>query len=204
MGLDWRGFFHQHLRLLALVVAIKRLRTTAGGAIATFCVARAIYLDRPPFDLTRPNVWMASGLALILAGLGLRLAAHGYLQKKEALTTSGAYALCRHPLYLGSILMAYGFCFLFRDPYGFIIASAYFLAFYPLTIAWEEIRLAERYGAAHRAYCRETPLLLPLGHFRARGFRYGRALYSGGAVLLGTTALLLALVEVLARTMRAH
>jgi protein-S-isoprenylcysteine O-methyltransferase Ste14 len=204
MGFDWRGFFGRHLGLLALVVAMKKLRTRAGVVIAACCVARAIHLDSPPFDLTKPNVWIAAGLALILAGMGLRLAAYGYLRKKDALATAGVYALCRHPLYLGSILMAYGFCFLFRDPYNFIITTAYFLAFYPVTIVWEEIRLAERYGAAHRAYCRETPLLLPFGRFRAGGFRYRRALHNGAAVLLGTTALLLVIAEVLARTMHAR
>ncbi len=123
-----------------------------------------------------------------MTDLGAILLAHGRLRKKRDLATDGVYSLCRHPLCLGSMLITPGFCILFDDGADYLIAGAYFLSFYPLTIAWEEVRLGERYGAAHREYGATTPLLLPLGCFRRGEFRWADALHNGGSVLLAATA----------------
>src|SRR5690348_14098960 len=51
----------------------------------------------------------ATAVVLILSGLAVRSWAAGTLRKGKDLTTDGIYHLCRHPLYLGSILILSGF-----------------------------------------------------------------------------------------------
>jgi protein-S-isoprenylcysteine O-methyltransferase Ste14 len=188
MTLNWRAFEKDHPHWFAIAVFAKRARTKVALVLAIWCLGEGAYDMEQPLDLLQPDVWLFAALSLIAAGVSLRIAAHGRLRKKRDLATDGVYSLCRHPLYLGSILLTLGFCVLFDDGANYLIAGAYFLAFYPLTIAWEEVRLGERYGVAHRTYCETTPLLLPLGRFRRGEFRWIESLRRGGAALLVGTA----------------
>lgn len=201
MNVDWLALQKRFPRAFAMMVLAKRLRTKVGLAVALGCVIEGFSDWERPFELERLNGWVAVGLVLVLAGLVLRIAALGVLKKKEALATAGVYSLCRHPLYLGSILMTYGFCCLLNDAANFLWATAYFLVFYSLTIVWEEVRLAERFGGEHRRFVHRTPLLVPLGRLRPTPLRLGVAMTNGGAVLVSVTILLLISVEVMAKTM---
>jgi uncharacterized membrane protein len=201
MVFDWRAFRERHPLLFVLIVVAKVLRTKIGLLLAIACVARDVYLHKRPFDLGQANLWVALGLALISAGVAFRIAAYGCLKKKEVLATTGVYSLCRHPLYLGSMLITYGFCCLLGDRVNYIVATTYFFVFYSLTIVWEEIRLSERYGADHQQYSKTTPLLLPLGRFHAGEYRWAQAMRKGGGLLIGLTLLLVAGVEILAKAM---
>lgn len=204
MEFDWRKLRVKHPWLFVLIILAKKLRTKVALVIVAICVADGLILYEPPFDLDEPNVWVLIGIGLILAGLGFRLAAYGCLKKKEVLATTGAYSLCRHPLYLGSILLTCGFCCLLNDVWNWVAATLYFAIFYTLTIVWEEVRLAERYGAAHAEYARATPILLPLGKFHSGEFFWSQALRHGGGVLIGMVIALLAVVESMAQTMNHH
>jgi protein-S-isoprenylcysteine O-methyltransferase Ste14 len=199
--MNWRELPHRHPKLFRGLVALKRFRTKVGFVLAAYCLAEGLYKDEVPFDLDRPNMWAVVGLVLVFAGLIFRFAAYGCLKKKESLAKSGVYSLCRHPLYLGSILLTYGFCFLLDDFANYVIATAYFAIFYSIAIAWEEIRVAERYGDAHDAYRKSTPLLLPLGQFRRGTFEWRYALLSGGLQLIVITIALLSAVEAMAEFM---
>ncbi len=202
MKFNWRSLQAKHPVLLGLIVFFKRLRTKVAIALVAICIAKCIYLRQAPYDLDHhPGTWVFVGLASIALGVGLRMAAHGTIRKDEQLATTGVYSICRHPLYLGSIILTFGFCVLFRDRWNFLMAAVYFALFYSLAIIWEEIRLDDYYGDAHREYSRTVPLLLPIGRFRPDGFRLRRALQAGGALLLIMTVLSLVLVEILAETM---
>ncbi len=192
MKMNWRAFENAHPRWFAAAVIAKKARTKVALVLAIWCLGEGVYDMEQPLELLQPDVWLFAALSLIAAGVLLRFTAHGRLRKKRDLATDGVYSLCRHPLYLGSMLITLGFCILFDDGANYLIAGAYFLAFYPLTIAWEEVRLGERYGAAHLEYCATTPLLLPLGCFRRGEFRWADALRNGGSVLLAATAGLVA------------
>ena len=62
------------------------------------------------FWLARPTTEsLAAGAALAAVGEGLRIWAAGHLEKGREVTASGPYRLSRHPLYLGSTLIALGF-----------------------------------------------------------------------------------------------
>ena len=51
---------------------------------------------------------VAWGVPFVLAGVGVRVWAVGYLVKTARLTTDGPYAYVRHPLYLGTLLIGIG------------------------------------------------------------------------------------------------
>jgi protein-S-isoprenylcysteine O-methyltransferase Ste14 len=100
---------------------------------------------------------------LILAGLALRSWASGTLRKGQALTTYGPYRLCRHPLYLASILIMTGFCLMIPDLFSSLVMLVVVGAVYLLTIVREERRLAIKYGDDWKSYTATTPRLLPVG-----------------------------------------
>ena len=204
MKFDWRAAREAHPRLFMLAIVLKVLRTKAGVAVAAGCVALMYYRRQSPLGFVRPIPWFLIGAALILVGLAFRLAALGCLRKKEELATAGIYSLCRHPLYLGSIVMTYGFCFLLGSPAIFAAATAYFLVFYPFTMIWEEIRLSERYGQEHEQFARTTPLILPIGRFRPAPFKLSLAMKKGGAIQISVTALAVIALYAMAEVMKRH
>ena len=59
--------------------------------------------------LTRPTLTsIALGFPLVLLGEAIRIWASGHIEKTKILATGGPYAHCRHPLYVGSLLIALG------------------------------------------------------------------------------------------------
>lgn len=102
------------------------------------------------------------GVALILGGLGLRSCAAGTLRKGKALTTTGPYRYCRHPLYLGSLMMMTGFGLLVPSVTVFWAILGLILVIYLVTMRREERRLAVRYGPAWDGYVAHGPRLFPL------------------------------------------
>jgi protein-S-isoprenylcysteine O-methyltransferase Ste14 len=111
--------------------------------------------------LARPT-WatMAGSLALVGPGLWLRGYASGYVKKNEELTTTGPYGYTRNPLYLGSMLIAFGFAVAGgRWPIGVTLAGL-FLAIYLPVIRSEEEFLRGKFGG-FEAYAARVPRLLP-------------------------------------------
>jgi protein-S-isoprenylcysteine O-methyltransferase Ste14 len=83
----------------------KRIRVPLGFAFAAFF----LWLARATPDS------LAISLALVIPGLLLRGYASGYVKKNAELTVSGPYAYTRNPLYLGSMLIAFGFAIAARS-----------------------------------------------------------------------------------------
>jgi len=201
MATDWSEFHLRHPRWVAFVRFGKCMRTKVAVLLVVLCMVEDAYSGERPYDLDAGGVPVVLGLLLIAGGIVLRMAAHGELRKKQALATQGVYSLCRHPLYLGSISLASGFCVLSNDLDNFLVMGAYFAAFYPLTIVWEEIRLAERYGAEFQEYKARTPLFLPLGHWDRGRFLWRQALGNGGVQLIALTVVLLSVIEIMAESL---
>jgi len=148
----------RRLRFLAgIVTKGPRLRTRA---FIPFAILLLWLATRTPL-----NYW-----GLVLAALGelLRLWAAGHIHKGAAeITTSGPYAFCRNPLYLGSGLLAVGLALVVRSYWLTAIVIVLFIAFHLVTIAYEESRLTIRYGTPYLEYCRHVPRLRPrLGPWR--------------------------------------
>jgi hypothetical protein len=105
---------------------------------------------------------MAASLALVLPGLWLRGYASGYVKKDAELTTTGPYAHTRNPLYLGSMLIAFGFAAAAASWLVLVVLTSLFAAIYIPTILSEEAYLREHF-AGFEAYARAVPRLLPRG-----------------------------------------
>lgn len=102
-----------------------------------------------------------TGLVAVLVGLAIRSWAAGVINKSKVLATTGPYRLCRHPLYLGSLLMMFGFCLLVGSVIDVCVCFGPVLVIYLLTMQREERRLAERHGAAWVEYTAVAPQFFP-------------------------------------------
>ncbi|HTW58900.1 MAG TPA: isoprenylcysteine carboxylmethyltransferase family protein [Terriglobales bacterium] len=113
------------------------------------------------FWLARPT-WrfIVLGAVLIVPGLLIRALASGYVQKNEALATSGPYAYTRNPLYLGSLLMGIGFAVASRSWWVGVVLVVMFFAIYMPVIRGEEEFLRGKFPEFEE-YARRVPRMLP-------------------------------------------
>ena len=128
----------------------RRIRVPMGFAFA----AVFLWLARPSWRT------LLASLVLVVPGLWLRGYASGYVKKNAELATTGPYAHTRNPLYLGSMLIAFGFAGAAASWVIFVLLAALFAAIYVPTILGEEAYLREHF-AGFEAYAREVPRLLP-------------------------------------------
>jgi protein-S-isoprenylcysteine O-methyltransferase Ste14 len=111
--------------------------------------------------LAHPSiVSLAWSMLLVIPGLLLRAYASGYVKKNSELTVTGPYAYTRNPLYLGSILMAFGFAAASRSIVVALLLALLFLVIYGPTIYSEEQFLREKFPE-FSVYAQRVPRLLP-------------------------------------------
>ena len=113
------------------------------------------------FWLANPS-WrfIGFGAVLIVPGLLIRAFASGHVRKNEALATTGPYAYTRNPLYLGSMLMSFGFAAASHSWTILIVLAALFFIIYLPTIRSEEEFLRGAFPA-FADYAARVPRLLP-------------------------------------------
>ncbi|OGK10296.1 MAG: hypothetical protein A2Y63_04045 [Candidatus Riflebacteria bacterium RBG_13_59_9] len=117
-----------------------------------------------------------TGSALVLVGAGLRLYSAGVLRKDKRLQRTGPYALCRNPLFLGTIILMLGFAFLSGSWTLVVLTLVVFWSVYMWVILLEERWLLEVFGESYGEYLRTTPRLLPT--FRSLSASFTRVPYS--------------------------
>jgi protein-S-isoprenylcysteine O-methyltransferase Ste14 len=169
----------------------RRIRVPTGFLFAAFYLWRA-----------RPSAAsLAWSLMLVVPGLLLRAYASGYVKKNAELTVTGPYAYTRNPLYLGSILMAFGFAAASRSLWITGLLALLFTLIYAPTIYSEEQFLRSTFPAFGH-YAERVPRLLPRvtparvegqGGFSAELYRQHREYNS----LLGVCAVYAVLVATL-------
>jgi len=105
---------------------------------------------------------MVVGVILIALGEGIRIWAAGHLQKNEILTVTGPYAYVKNPLYIGSILIATGFCILADNIY-FLAAVNFMFCFHyiPYKKKMEGDRLKKIFGSRYEEYDEKVPEYIP-------------------------------------------
>ena len=161
-----------------------RRRVTLGFAVAV----AALLLARPTW-----RSWSA-GLAVAIAGEALRIWAAGHLDKSREVTRSGPYRWTRHPLYVGSGIIALGVVVASRSAIVALIGAAYIGVTIPMAIRAEEAFLRRTFGATYDLYQRDEapPMLRRFSLARARRNREYRAVLGliGGFGVLAAKVLL--------------
>lgn len=122
-------------------------------------VAAGVYLWELYGNSPRPVPMLAS-VALVVPGLWLRGYAAGYVKKNRELTTTGPYAYTRNPLYLGSILIAFGFAAaLMSLAFACVLIGGFLIIYVPVIASEEEF--LRRTFPEFIEYCRRVPRLIP-------------------------------------------
>lgn len=117
---------------------------------------------------------MHLGFAIILVGEALRIWANGYIGTRKvntrsgenrigALVTAGPYGFVRHPLYLGTFLIAAGICVTAANPWIAVVLMGTLLTVYRKKMTQEDDLLAAECGDEHARYRRQVPLWFPNG-----------------------------------------
>lgn len=157
--------------------AVRRARLRA-ALIYWLIIPAAVIGSGLLLDRGLPS-WKAGGWPLLAAGLLLVAAGFALVQKAtidlsrygkgtpapqdppQRLVTAGSYAWCRHPMFLGYDLVAWGVGLLLASP-GMLLFSL------PVMLLWqwfflrrEERLLAKRFPASWPEYRQRVPLLLP-------------------------------------------
>jgi protein-S-isoprenylcysteine O-methyltransferase Ste14 len=128
----------------------RRIRVPCGFLFAAFYLWRA----RPT------HASLAWSLLLVVPGILLRGYASGYVKKNAELTVTGPYSYTRNPLYLGSMLMAFGFAAASRSLGIAVLLALLFLIIYAPTIYSEEQFLRSTFPDFD-SYAKRVPRLLP-------------------------------------------
>lgn len=147
----------------------RRIRVPMGFVVA----ALFLWLARPTWTT------LLLSLLLVAPGLWLRGYAAGYVRKNAELTTTGPYAHTRNPLYLGSMLIAFGFGAASASWWLVGGLAALFAAIYIPTIQDEEGYLRAHFPGFD-AYAANVPRLLPrlrAAPTTAESGRFSKALY---------------------------
>jgi protein-S-isoprenylcysteine O-methyltransferase Ste14 len=144
---------------------------------AGFFIGNALMPDSPPACIVAGRFLGDRGSELLLATATLavigcwaiRVWGAAYLRaavvwNRDALDhkliVAGPYRYLRDPLYLGSLLLAFGFGAL-ASPLGFAIIVAANLALVGLLMREETALMRTRYGAVYEAYRAAVPSLIP-------------------------------------------
>ncbi|OQC10096.1 MAG: Isoprenylcysteine carboxyl methyltransferase (ICMT) family protein [Candidatus Cloacimonetes bacterium ADurb.Bin088] len=137
-------------------------RLTLMRILVPLILVALVVFDHKPLPLLRD--WFNAahlGMFVVLAGLLLRSWAAGMIHKNTILTTTGPYALSRHPLYLGSLLLALGFALIVNSWPLWIVLGAMLLLAYVPKIRQEEVKLQRLFGDDWLAYKRDVAVFFP-------------------------------------------
>lgn len=145
-----------------------RVRVTAVAVVVS--IAWLIAVRHQPRDLAAySDPIVVTSLVTLLLGVSIRSWAASLVRKRLVLATSGAYSLCRHPLYLGSILMVIGFCGLVGNPVVGVLMCGVVIATISVAIKAEEQFLSDSFGDAWDDYKHRVPRLVPCALPRSLG-----------------------------------
>ncbi|HUQ72236.1 MAG TPA: isoprenylcysteine carboxylmethyltransferase family protein [Planctomycetaceae bacterium] len=95
--------------------------------------------------------WRA-GLIVALAGEAIRIWAAGHLEKSREVTRSGPYRWMRHPLYVGSSLLAVGVIIAARHLLVAVVAVIYMVTTLTAAVRTEEAFLRRTFGDTYDRY----------------------------------------------------
>lgn len=121
---------------------LARLRVPLGFAVA----ALTFFLARPSWTSWR------IGLVVALVGELVRLWASGHIEKGREITRSGPYQFVRHPLYVGSALLGFGFIVAANNTAVAVLVVLYLGLTLTAAARSEEAHLDEKFSGAYSDY----------------------------------------------------
>jgi protein-S-isoprenylcysteine O-methyltransferase Ste14 len=121
------------------------------------------------WGMVRHPLLPMAGPVLVAVGEGVRWWAVGQIgvisrtrtTRLGPLITSGPFALCRNPLYVGNLLLWAGFTVWSGLLWMLPVTLGIFIVYYRSIIGWEEALLRDRFGDAYSEYSSNTPRWWP-------------------------------------------
>jgi len=151
-------------RFERIVNWLRRKRAVALRIAFPIIIAENIIDGEKPHELLPLHEGISAmaviALILVLAGALIRFWARGHFRKGWLLTT-GPYAIVRHPLYLGSLLVVVGVLFQLNDWVNWVVVLPVFTIFYGAAIIYEERALSKRFGREWEIYRAKVPAVIP-------------------------------------------
>lgn len=132
-----------------------RYNEFARQAVGVLLVA-AFAIWAAPLPLT---FWPGAVIAIV--GILVRLYASGFVMKNKELATTGPYALVRHPLYTGNILLLGGVCLANGLVWPWPVFAFFLWFWYPPAIEYEDKKLHRIFGESWEQWSARTPALVP-------------------------------------------
>lgn len=125
-----------------------------------------------------PTMLLVSvGAPIAILGALVRLYASGFIMKNSELASHGPYALVRHPLYTGNILVVVGLAIANGGWWALPLAAVFFWFYYPTAIEYEDRKLHRIFGEKWERWAASVPALIP--NFRnMRGLTEGEWSFS--------------------------
>lgn len=77
------------------------------------------------------------------------------------LVIAGLYRHVRNPIYLGALMVQFGYILWFGSAIAVLYTSMFFLAYHFLIVVLEEPILRKTFGDAYAEYCRTVPRWVP-------------------------------------------
>jgi protein-S-isoprenylcysteine O-methyltransferase Ste14 len=163
---------------MSVLETLARRRVALGFVVAV----ATLVLARPTWRMWR------IGLVVAAVGEGVRVWAAGHLEKSREVTRSGPYRFTRHPLYVGSTIMALGIVLASRSVVVAVIAAVYMASTLAAAIRTEEALLRREFGQTYDRYrdARAEPMERRFSLARAmrnREYRAAAGLAAGFALL---------------------
>lgn len=163
------------------VLARRRVALGFVTALATIVLAHPTW-----------GTWRA-GFVVALVGEAVRIWAAGHLEKGREVTRSGPYRWTRHPLYVGSTIIALGIVIAARSMSVGALAALYMAATLTAAIRTEEAFLRRAFGDDYERYRASRAEPMPRHFSLARAIR-NREHRSGAGLLAGFALLALKVV----------
>ena len=143
---------------------LRKLRTTLLRLVFIPVVLVAVFTRPSPSLASTIGFAMEfSGYLFLLAGLVIRIWCSFYIgsRKSKELIDKGPYSICRHPLYIGSFLLAVGAGLCFENLLILLLVPAIIIPVHIITARIEEVRLESKFGEQYRTYKQKVPRFWP-------------------------------------------
>lgn len=151
-----------------------------------------LFLPSPKLILNEHHIVINASLFFIITGITIRIITIGfeYIVRgghkrtifADGLVTGGAYRICRHPMYLGNLMILLGFG-IFANSFIFVfIIFPVFIFIYWAIIKAEEAYLSDKFGEKFEHYKQNSNTIIPsfnqiVPAFKNQTFNWRRVIY---------------------------